>query len=126
MAVVLHAVVGATFLEPLVLTDRNDAPIDLTGAALKWLAKRRVDDDDDDAVLTATSAGGSIVIDTPTTAGLAHFNISAATMAGLVAERPLAWTLQIIAGGVVARFPDGFQKGPGRLLVTASAVVATS
>jgi len=125
MAIVLNAVVGATFQEPLTLTQRDGAPLDLTGAALTWMAKERIDDADGDAVLTATSAGGTIVVD-DAPGGELHFAIPAATMAALDPSRAYAWTLQIAAGGSVVRFPDGFQKGPGRLLVTASAIVATA
>jgi hypothetical protein len=121
MAIVLNAVAGATFQEPLTLTNRDGTPMDLTGTSLTWMAKRRIDDDDVAAVLTATSAGGSIVVDAPATLGTIRFAIAAATMAP-IAPGAYAWTLQVVSGSTVVRFPDGFQKGPGRLIVTASVI----
>lgn len=122
MAQVLYAVVGATFTEPLTLTDRDGTPTDLTGAAITWLAKRRVDDDDDDAVITATTANGRIVIVDPVAGGI-RFSVPASVTA-LLEPRGYAWTLQVHADGQTTRYPDSRQGGPGRLLVAASAVVA--
>ena len=123
MSQVLRAVKGATFAEPLVITDRDGTPTNLTGAALRWMAKERIDDLDAAAKLTATSAGGTIVIvDAPT--GSIRFAIPAATMDALTAGKVLAWTLEVSLGGTVTRYPDAFQGGPGKLLVAASAIVA--
>ena len=124
MAEVLYATVGADFQEPLALTDRAGTPTDLTGADLKWLAKGRIDDPDVDAVLTATSGGGTIVVDAPPTAGQLHFAIPAAATAALDPTRRYVWTLEVESAGVVTRYPDGFQRGPGVLYVTPSAIIA--
>lgn len=122
MSQVLRAVRGATFVEPLTITNRDGTPTNLTGAALRWMAKARIDDADVAAKLTATSAGGTIVIvDAPT--GSVRFAIPAATMDTLTPGR-YAWTLEVYLGGTVTRYPDGFQGGPGKLLVAASAIVA--
>jgi len=121
---VLRAVVGATLQEPLAITNRDGTPTDLTGAALTWMAKRRVDDADVDAVLTATLAGGTIALVGAATLGTIRFNVPAANMAALEANRVYAWTLQVAGGGTVVRYPDASQGGPGKLIVAPSAIVA--
>lgn len=125
MAVVLRAVKGATFQEPLTVLNRDGTPTNLTGAALTWMAKRRIDDADVDAVLTATSAGGTIDIVAAAT-GQIRFDIPAATMNGAAIEpgRVYAWTLQVYVGGLTTRYPDAFQGAPGKLIVAPSAIVA--
>lgn len=123
MAEVLRAVVGATFQEPLTLTDRDDQPIDVTGAGLRWMAKRRVDDTDEDAVLTASSADGTLVF-VDAIAGRLRFAIPASTMLGLDPERLLVWTLEVSLAGTITRFPDDFQDAPGKLIIAPSVVTA--
>ena len=124
MAEVLRAVVGATFQEPLSFTDRDGAPIDLSGASLRFMAKGRIDDPDGDAVLLATSSGGTLVIE-DAAAGRARFAIPAVTMAGLEPSTLLVWTVEIEAGaGTVTRYPDAFQDAPGKLIVAPSVIEA--
>lgn len=121
MAAVLRAVRGASFREPLTLLGRDGAPLNLTGASLRWVAKRRLEDDDDDAVLVATSADGTLdIVDAPT--GSIQFDVPAASMTMEAYPTLYAWTLQVVSGGVTTRFPDAFQGGPGKLIVAPSAV----
>lgn len=121
MAQILRATKGATFTEPLTITDRDGTTTDLLGAEIRWMAKARIDDIDAAAILTATKAGGTIVV-LDATAGSIRFDIPAATMDVLEPGRVLLWTLEVYVGGVVVRYPDGFQGGPGKLLVEASAI----
>jgi hypothetical protein len=121
MAVIIQAVKGATLREPLSITGRDGTPTNLTGAVLTWMAKERIDDLDAAAKITATSASGSIVVDDAVN-GAIHLNVPAATTNALDPAKRYVWTLQIVSGGVTTRYPDGFQRGPGILLVTPSAV----
>lgn len=122
MAEVLHVVAGATFQEPLALLDRAGAPVDLSGAVLTFLAKDRIDAPDAQAVLVASTTDATIVVDTPESGGTLRFDIDAADTNALVPGGSYVWTLQVAAAGGVVRYPDGFQRGPGRLIVTASAI----
>lgn len=125
MAEVLQVVAGATFAETLTLTERDGTPTDLTGATITFLAKDRIDAPDSEAVLTASTAAGTIAVDSPASAGRLAFAVPAADTAALVPGRSYAWTLQVVLLGRVIRYPDAYQRGPGRLIVAASAVATT-
>jgi len=126
MSEILHAIVGATFQEPLTILDRDGTPADLTGAALTWMAKARIDDADVDAILTATTAAGTIDIDADPTTGKITFDIPAATMAAVPPRSGrswYAWSLQVFSGGKTTRYPDDREGGPGKLIVSPSVIV---
>lgn len=99
----------------------NGQPFDLTGATLKFLAKRSVGDADDAAVITKTSdVGGGIVVPTPTN-GVAQVQILAADTAALTnAETVLYWELQVVSA------TNPFTVAGGPLTVEPAVVQASS
>ncbi len=122
MAVVLRAVRGATFTEPLAITNRDGTPTDLTGATITWLAKEHVDDPDADAVLSASLADTKLVLVGAPTLGTVRFAIPAADTAPLDPQHVYAWTLAVTVGTTVVRYPDAFQGAPGKLIIAPSAI----
>lgn len=90
----------------------NGQPFDLTGATLKFLAKRRAGDADAGAVITKTDGDG-IVVPLPTN-GVAQVQILEADTAALANEETvLVWELQVtssanpftVAGGLLTIEP---------------------
>lgn len=124
MSEVLRVVKGASFLEPLLLTERDGSPTDLTDAALRFMAKRRIDDADVLAALVASTTDGSIIV-VEATEGSIRFAVPASETNMLEASRVYTWTLEVeTAQGAVARYPDDYQGGPGKLICSASAIAA--
>jgi hypothetical protein len=85
------------------LTDGDGLPLDLTGLALVFSAKRRISDSDDRALITKTEVDGIVVDDDPTT-GLAILTIAAPDTEGL-SDRVLYWDLQVDDGAGDVKTP---------------------
>jgi hypothetical protein len=98
----------------------NGVPFDLTGASLKFLAKRNVADADGSAVITKTTAGGGIVVPTPTN-GVAQVQILAADTQSLANEETvLVWELQVTSSS------NPFTVAAGLLTIEPAVVQASS
>ena len=69
----------------VVVTDTDDQPLDLTGATLRWTAKRNLEVDDDEADIrksTEVGEGGGITVTNPA-AGQAEVSLVPADTASL-------------------------------------------
>lgn len=75
--------------------DNNNEPVDLTGAALTFMVKRRPVDIDDDALLVKTTADGITLSDQMTDTGEATIEIDAADTDALAAGL-FYWELQSV------------------------------
>jgi hypothetical protein len=69
-------------------------PVDLTGATLRFTAKRRVSDADLDAVIELTTDDGTITV-TNAGQGKARLDVPAAQTFDLTRDLRLLWDLQI-------------------------------
>lgn len=103
---------GKTFAFNATCTNAG-AAVDLTGATLKFLAKRSVGDADGAAIITKTYPSGGIVVTTPAS-GVAQVQVlSADTQALANEETVLYWELQVtsaanpytVAGGLLTMEP---------------------
>jgi carbon monoxide dehydrogenase subunit G len=81
------------------------APVDLTGAAIRFTAKYRHSDLDADAVISkATGAGVTI---TDAVAGVVTVEIAAADTDNLVGDTTLVWDVQVTLNGKVRTLAGG-------------------
>ena len=102
----------------IVVTDQaTGTVVDLTGAALKWMAKRRPNDADADALITATIGVGVTV--TSAVGGVAEVAIAAADTDGIT-PGAYWWELQSVdatskvhtlSGGRLAILSDLIRTG---------------
>jgi hypothetical protein len=104
---------GDTETFTITLTDGAGDPLDLTGLAITFTAKRRVSDADEDAVIQKTDVDG-IVVDADPTSGIAVLTIEPADTADLEDLRTLHWDVQVDDGVGGVRTPL-----LGRLAITA-------
>jgi hypothetical protein len=75
--------------------DNNDTPINLTGATLTWMVKRRPTDDDDDAILTKATGSGITLANQTTDTGEATIAIDD-TDTDALAPGTFYWELQSV------------------------------
>jgi hypothetical protein len=96
-----------------IVVTKDGAPVDLTGAALTFTAKRRLSDADAAAVVQKDSTAGGIAI-VDAAQGLARIDIAAGDTATLTSDERLAWDLQVLGA-------DGKKRtlADGRLLIHA-------
>lgn len=76
----------------------DGGPMDLTGASLRFTAKRAASDADLVAVITKTTASG-IVTDADPTTGIAVATVAMADTTALNRTTTLVWDLQVTRGG---------------------------
>ena len=79
----------------LTLTE-DGAPMDLTGATVRWTARVRAGDAD--TVIAKTSSAGIAIANDPTT-GVAVLTIDAADTSGFAGRRDLVWDVEVTRGG---------------------------
>lgn len=81
----------------LTLTE-DGLPMNLTGATLRFTAKRSINDPDTAAVITKT-VGSGITIDADPTSGIVVVALLAADTADVTRQTVLVWDVQVVRGG---------------------------
>lgn len=76
---------------------RTGDPVDLTGAAIRFTAKRKNTDDDDDAVIVHTVSDGISVTDDVN--GIFQLRLETDDTDDLTKATTLLWDVQITSGG---------------------------
>lgn len=94
----------------IAVTNPDGSPTDITGAVLRWTAKKDLHDQDAQAVMTKTSLtppGSGITIDTPTQ-GLASLIFIPTDTSAFTDETQLWYDLQIESGGKIETIDKGW------------------
>lgn len=76
------------------VVDRDGVDVDLTGAELRFTAKRDVTDADNDAVISKTTGAGVTTV--TAVEGLARIDIDAADTDAMARGTLLVWDLQVV------------------------------
>jgi hypothetical protein len=87
---------------------KDGIAVDLTGASIRFTAKRRATDVDLEAVIAKTSAVAGGIVVTNALGGIARVDIVPADTEDLTASARLIWDLQAVDGtGKVRTLADG-------------------